>query len=171
MSQERFERVSRFRPAGLNAGRRFCCVFLSASVQDALRLNHHLSAAGIRAYHASDVREAQMLLAMTRAKLLLIDIDRTFEPWLEILQKLDESHPTVPKVVLTAREEALWSPTLSHLALDIVLKPVHLGDLLGALEYAHSVERNLLTRTCLRARDACADGSRGRPPGPGRSGR
>ena len=45
-----------------------------------------------------------MLLAITSAKILLIDIDRTFEPWLEVLQKLEESHPKVPKVVLTGRD-------------------------------------------------------------------
>ena len=43
------------------------------------------------------------LLAITRAKILLIDIDRTFDPWLETLQQFDEAYPEVPKVVLTGR--------------------------------------------------------------------
>ena len=103
-------------------------------------LNHQLSTAGIRAYHAGDTREAEVLLAITRAKILLIDIDRTFEPWLELLQKLDESHPDVPKVVLTARDPDIWSLILSRFALDVVPKPAHLGDLFGALECAHSLE-------------------------------
>jgi DNA-binding NtrC family response regulator len=105
--------------------------------------NHHLSAAGIRAYHAGDTREAEVLLAITSARILLIDIDRTFEPWLEILQKLDGSHPNVPKVVLTARDENIWFLVLSRFALDVVPKPAHLGDLLGAVEYAHMVEQEL----------------------------
>jgi len=92
-----------------------------------------------------------MLLAITSARILLIDIDRTFEPWTEILQTLDESHPNVPKVVLTARDEALWFPILSHFAVNVVPKPVNLGGLLGALEYAHSGEPNFLARN-LRVR-------------------
>ena len=125
-----------------DAARRFSCVFLSTSVKDAAGLNHRLSAAGIRAYHAGDTREAEVLLAITSAKILLIDIDRTFEPWPEILQKLDESHPNVPKVVLTARGPDIWFLilSLSHFVLDVVPKPAHLGDLIGALECAHAVE-------------------------------
>jgi hypothetical protein len=120
MSPEKLERVSIPRPTELRTSRRFCCAFLSASAREAIRLNRHLSAAGIRAYHASAAREAQMLLAITSARILLIDIDRTFEPWTEILQTLDESHPDVPKVVLTARDEALWSPILSYFAVNVV---------------------------------------------------
>lgn len=126
-----------------DAARRFSCVFLSTSVKDAVRLNHHLSAAGIRAYHAGDTGEAEMLLAITSAKILLVDIDRTFGPWREILQKMDESYPNVPQVVLTARDENIRSPILSRFALDVVPKPARLGELLGALEYAHSVEREI----------------------------
>lgn len=145
MSQQKLEPVSKFHAAGLHTSRRFCCVFLSASAQDAVRVNHYLSAAGIRAFHASDAWEAQKLLAITSAKILLIDIDRTFEPWTEILQTLDRSHRNVPKVVLTVRDEALRSPILLRFALKVVPKPVHLGSLLGALEYAHSVEPSFLT--------------------------
>ena len=120
--------------------RRFSCVFLSTSVQDAASLNHQLSAAGIRAYHASDAHEAEILLAITAAKILLIDIDRTFEPWLELLETLDEKHPHVPKIVLTARDPHLWELILSRFALDIVPKPANLGDVFGALECAHWLE-------------------------------
>jgi DNA-binding NtrC family response regulator len=125
-----------------DTARRFSCVFLSTSVKDAAGLNYQLTAAGIRAYHASDTREAEVLLAITSAKILLIDIDRTFEPWPDILQKLDESHPNVPKVVVTARSREIWFLilSLSHFVLDVVSKPAHLGDLIGALECAHSVE-------------------------------
>jgi DNA-binding NarL/FixJ family response regulator len=133
--KEEFERVPLFQ-----AARRFSCVFLSASPKDAARLNHHLSAAGIRVYHAANTDEVEMLLAITSAKILLIDIDRLLEPWPEILQGLDESHPNYPQIVLTAHDENVWSPIFSHFALDVVPKPAHLGDLLGALEYAHLVE-------------------------------
>ena len=144
----RDDRTGRFlkeEPAPISfpdARRRFSCVFLSTSVKDAAGLNHQLSAAGIRAYHAGDTREAEVLLAITSAKILLIDIDRTFEPWPEILQKLDESHPNVPKVVVTARGPDIWFLilSLSHFVLDVVPKPAHLGDLIGALECARSVE-------------------------------
>ena len=113
----------------LAVARRFSCVFLSTSGQDAASLNQKLSMAGIRAYHASDAREAEILLAITAAKILLIDIDRTFEPWLELLEKLDEKHPHVPKIVLTALDPHLWQLILSRFALDVVPKPAHLGDL------------------------------------------
>ena len=133
-------------PASLpDAARRFSCVFLSTSVKDAAALNHQLSAAGIRAYHAGDTREAEVLLAITSAKIVLIDIDRSFEPWPEILQKLDESHPNVPKVVLTARSRDVWFLilSLSNFVLDVVPKPAHLGELIRALECARSVELEL----------------------------
>jgi DNA-binding NtrC family response regulator len=102
-------------------------------------LNEQLSQAGIRAYHAADAREAEVLLAITRAKVVLIDIERTFEPWLEVLQKLEGSHPKVPKVVLTAQGPEIRSLILSKFALDVIPKPVSLGDLFGALECAHSL--------------------------------
>jgi hypothetical protein len=126
-----------------DSARRFSCVFLSTSVKDADRLNHHLSAAGIRAYHALDIRESELLLAITRAKILLIDIDHTFELWQETLQRLEESHPNVPKVVLTERNENIWSPLRPRSALDVIPKPAHLGDLLEALECAHSAEQEI----------------------------
>jgi DNA-binding response OmpR family regulator len=130
-------------PVLLAAARRFGCVFLTTSATDAATLNRHLSAAGIRAYHAGDTREAAILLAITRAKILLIDIDRTFDPWLETLQQFDEAYPEVPKIVLTARGPDTWSLILSRFALDIVPKPAHLGDLLGALECAHAIAQEL----------------------------
>jgi CheY-like chemotaxis protein len=114
----------------LNATRRFCCIYLSASAKDAAKLNHHLSAAGIRVYLAHDTREVEVLLAITTARILLIDIDRSIAPWLELLQTLEESHPDVPKIVLTARNESAWSLILPQFAIDVVPKPVHLGDLL-----------------------------------------
>jgi DNA-binding response OmpR family regulator len=135
----------------LDAARRFSCVFLSTSAKDAVRLNQHLSAAGIRAYHAGDTREAEMLLAITSARILLVDIDRTVEPWLEILHQLDASYPNVPRVLLTARTKCISSLILSDFALDVVPKPAHLGDLLCALEYAHSVEHELSDPEIMRA--------------------
>src|SRR5258708_33675699 len=74
----------------LDATRRFSCVFLSTSVNDAAGLNHQLSAAGIRAYRAGDTREGEGLFAITSAKILLIDIDRTVQRWPEILAKIYE---------------------------------------------------------------------------------
>jgi hypothetical protein len=134
--KDQLERVPLF-----GTTRRFSCVFLSTSTKDAIRLNHHLSAAGIRAYHAGDMREAEVLLAITSARILLVDIDRTFEPWLEILQRLEESHPNVPTVALTAQDNANRVRILTRFTLDVVPKPVHLGELLGAVEYAHMVEQ------------------------------
>jgi ActR/RegA family two-component response regulator len=138
LQHEEFESVPLF-----DATRRFSCIFLSTSTKDAARLNRHLSAAGIRVYLAHDTREAETLLAITSARILLIDIDRTIEPWLEILQILGASYPGMPKVVLTARHESAWSLILPRLALDVVPKPAHLGDLLGSLESAHSIEEDL----------------------------
>lgn len=126
-----------------DSARRFSCVFLSTSMKDADRLNHQLSAAGIRAYHAHDVRESEVLLAITSARILLIDLDQTFELWQEILQRLEESHPNVPKVVLTERNESIWSLMRRHVALDVIPKPAHLGDLFEALDHAHSVEQEI----------------------------
>jgi FixJ family two-component response regulator len=146
--KKELERVPLF-----DAARRFSCVFLSTSAKDAAKLNHHLLATGIRAYHAADTREAELLSAITGAKILLIDIDRTLEPWLEFLQRLDESQPNLPKVVLTARHESTWSLILSHFALDVVPKPAHLGDLLAALEHAHLVEQEINDPVRVRERE------------------
>jgi len=151
--KEGIERVPLF-----DAARRFSCVFLSTSAKDAARLNHHLLAAGIRAYHAADTREAEVLSAITGARILLVDIDHTFAPWLEFLQRLDESHPNLPKVVLTARHEGTWSLILSHFALDVVPKPAHLGDLLAALEHAHLVEQEINDPERVREREMRGDG-------------
>ena len=138
----------------LEAVRRFSCVFLSASGEGAARLNHRLSQAGIRAYHAVDSREAEVLLGITRAKVLLIDIDRTFEPWLEILQKLEESHPRAPKVILTGLGPDVRSVILSKFALDVIPKPASLGDLFGALECAQSLALEINDPERVREREA-----------------
>ena len=138
----------------LAAARRFSCVFLTTSGEGAARLNQQLSRTGIRAYHAVDAREAEVLLGITRAKVLLIDIDRTFEPWLEILQKLEESHPRVPKVVLTGRGPDIRSLILSKFALDVIPKPASLGDLFGALECAQSLALEINDPERVREREA-----------------
>jgi DNA-binding NtrC family response regulator len=129
----RFRKDALERPPSTDSARRFSCVFLSTSVRDAVRLNHHLSAAGIRVYHAQDIAESEMLLAITDAKILLIDIDRTFELWPEILQRLVDLHPHVPMVVLTEQNEKSWLLIRPQFALDVLPKPAHLGDLLEAL--------------------------------------
>jgi ActR/RegA family two-component response regulator len=152
---------------GFDDARRFSCVFLTTSANDATRLNRQLSTAGIRAYHAGDTREAAVLLSLTNAKILLIDIDRTFDQWLETLQKLDESHPNVPKVVLTARGPDICSLILAHFALDVIPKPAHLGDLLGSLECAHALEMEISDPERVREREArvmSAIRSGGQPP-------
>lgn len=140
----KFLREESTRAPLFDSARRFSCVFLSTSAKDAARLNHYLSAAGIRAYHASDTTEAEVLFAITRAKILLVDIDRMFEGSQEILQRLDESHPDVSKVFLTAQNRNAWPFILSHVA--FVPKPANLGELLDALEYAHPTERRSITR-------------------------
>jgi DNA-binding NarL/FixJ family response regulator len=133
--------------------RRFSCVFLSASAQEAAKLNTHLSAAGIRAYHAADTREVALLSALTRARILLIDIDCMFEPGLTVLERLDRRYPNLPKVVLTDRDEDLWSLILPGSAVDVVPKPVRLGGLLNALEHAHLVEQELNDPERVRIRE------------------
>jgi len=138
----------------LAAARRFSCVFLTTSGEGAARMNHRLSQAGIRAYHAADTREAEVLLGITRAKVLLIDIDRTFEPWLEILQQLEKSHPKAPKVVLTGRGPDIRSLILSKFALDVIPKPASLGDVFGALECAHSLALEINDPERVREREA-----------------
>jgi hypothetical protein len=148
LPKDELERVPLF-----GAPRRFSCIFLSTSAKDAVRLNHYLSAAGIRAYHACDIREAEILLSITRAKVLLIDIDRTYEPWREILRKLDESRPNLPKVVLTARDHNIWPLLFFQFALDVVPKPAQLGDLLGALECAHQLDQELSDPARARERE------------------
>ena len=136
------------------AVRRFSCIFLTASGEGAARLNRRLSQAGIRAYHAVDSREAEVLLKITRAKVLLIDIDRTFDPWLEMLQKLEDSHPRIPKVVLTGRGPDIRSLILSKFALDVIPKPASLGDLFGALECAQSLALEINDPERVREREA-----------------
>src|SRR5260370_38642346 len=60
----------------LDATRRFSCVFLSTSVNDAAGLNHQLSAAGCRSYHAGDISGADVLLSVTWRKRWLLRIER-----------------------------------------------------------------------------------------------
>ena len=136
------------------AARRFSCVFLTTSAESAARLNHQLSQAAIRAYHAADRREAEVLLAITKASVLLIDLDRTFEPWLEVLQKLEETHPKVPKVVLTGRGPDVQRFILSSFALDVISTPTNLGDLFGALECAHALALEINDPKRVREREA-----------------
>ena len=73
---------------------------------------------------------------------------------MELLEKLDEKHPHVPKIVLTARDPHLWQLILSRFALDVVPKPAHVGDLFGALECAHWLELEINDPKRARERSA-----------------
>jgi ActR/RegA family two-component response regulator len=122
---------------------RFACVFVSRSVVDAAKLNNITSANGIRTYHARDARQANVMVSISTAPVLLIDLDEMEEPWFDTLQDIEDSHPGVPVILLTGRSGLTRSFELSKYAFDFLLKPVNLGDLLISLEDAHWMEREL----------------------------
>jgi DNA-binding NtrC family response regulator len=94
---------------------------------------------------ASDGRQAMELLARERISVVITDLGMPHIPGETLLQQVSESHPDIPVIVLTARNEVDTAVRCMQAgAADYLVKPVDRDRLLASL-------RNVLETRSIRA--------------------
>jgi DNA-binding NtrC family response regulator len=148
-------RVLEFGSKGLgertSSNRRYAVVFLSRSVGRATKLASLLSLAGIRVHHASTSAEVKILLKITTAGVVLLDL-HTIGACGEILRELARDFPEACTVVLSPFDAATSAQSYADGAWEVVTEPARLLDLLAALESAHELNRELTDPVRLQSR-------------------
>ena len=130
---------------------RYSVVFFSTSVGRATKLANVLSVGGIRVHHASSAAEVKILLKLTSAGVVLLDL-HTIGLWSEILSELTVDFPEVCTVVLSPFNSETSAQLYLEGAWEVVVEPARLLDLLAALESAHELHQQLVDPVLLYSR-------------------
>jgi DNA-binding NtrC family response regulator len=131
--------------------RRYSVVFLSTSGKRASKLASLLSFAGIRVHQASAASEMRILLQITSAAVVLIDL-ANIEPCEEILRGLAADFPEVCAIVLAPPGAEPSAEFYAEGVFEVVVEPVRFLDLLAALESAHDFHQELSDPGRMRSR-------------------
>ena len=134
-------RGSRKRHTGNRMSRRYSVVFLSTSGKRATKLASLLSFAGIRVHQAPTAAEMRMLLQITSAAVVLVDL-ANIKSCGEILRGLAADFPDVGAVVLCP-PGAEGAKFYVDGAFEVVVEPARFLDLLAALESAREFHQEL----------------------------
>jgi DNA-binding NarL/FixJ family response regulator len=159
--------------------RRYSVVFFSTSVARAAKVASVLSVAGIRVHHASTSSEVRILLRITRAGVVLIDL-RMIGAGGEMLRELAADFPEACTVVLSPFGVESATQLYVEGAWEVVVEPARFVDLFAALESAHELHQELTDPVRLQSsvdaimktvrRAARGDGvTPGRPPKTGQN--
>jgi len=130
---------------------RYSVVFFSTSVGRATKLGSVLSVAGIRVHHVSSAAEVNILLKLTSAGVVLIDL-HTIGLCGEMLSELAVDFPEVCTVVLSPFDSETSAQLYIQGAWEVVVEPARLQDLLAALESAHELHQQLVDPVQLHSR-------------------
>jgi len=122
--------------------RRYAVVFFTTSDARATKLASVLSVAGIRVHHASTSSEVRILLKITRAGVVLIDL-RMIGARGEMLGELAAEFPDACSVVLSPFGIESAAQLYVEGAWEVVVEPARFADLLAALESAHELHQEL----------------------------
>jgi DNA-binding NtrC family response regulator len=113
------------------------CVFLTSSEPQLESVARLLPRNGIRIHHAAMLEQAEFLLGVTRATVLLTDaefLDGTWEDAIGLLK----SHPEVALVVTSPQaDEGFWIDALERGAYDLIVQPFAGEEVRRILENAH----------------------------------
>jgi DNA-binding NtrC family response regulator len=125
------------------------CVFLTCFNSEFQVFAVLLGHSGVRMHCADTLEQADFLLSVTGAKVLLSDAVFLDGTWYEAAQMLADVHSSVTLVVvLDEVEEAFWGEALHRGGCDIAPKPLRLSKLHQAIRNAHntamSVESGIL---------------------------
>jgi len=104
---------------------------------------------GIRMIRAETLEEADFLLTVTGATVMLVDIVFLDGTWKDALSMAARSHPHVPAVVVAEKiDEPFVADAVSCGALCVFWKPIHLDRLTRMIRLAHEIseERALWLR-------------------------
>jgi DNA-binding NtrC family response regulator len=113
-----------------SSSRRYAVVFFSRSVRRATKLASLLSLAGIRVHHASTSGEVEILLTITSAGVVLLDL-QTIGSCAEILRELAGDFPEACTVVLSPFDLDTSAQLYAEGAWEVVVEPARLLDLLS----------------------------------------
>lgn len=130
---------------------RYSVVFFSISVGRAAKLASVLSVGGIRVHHASSAAEVNILLKLTSAGVVLIDL-HTIGLCGEMLNELAVDFPEVCTVVLSPFDSETSAQLYIQGAWEVVVEPARLQDLLAALESAQELHQQLMDPVQLHSR-------------------
>lgn len=134
-----------------SSNRRYCVVFFSRSVGRATKLASLLSLAGIRVHHAATSAEVRILLKITSAGVVLLDL-HTIGSCREMLRELAGDFPETCTVVLSPFHAETSAQLYAEGAWEVVVEPARLLDLLAALESAHELNQDLMDPVRLQSR-------------------
>jgi len=130
---------------------RYSVVFFSTSLGRATKLASVLSVAGIRVHHASSAAEVNILLKLTSAGVVLIDL-HTIGSCCEMVSALAVDFPEVCTVVLSPFDSETSAQLYLEGAWEVVVEPARMLDLLAALESAHELHQQLVDPVRLQSR-------------------
>ena len=100
------------------------CVYLTRSIRAAVELQSAAMQLSIRVHRAADMKEAQILLRITGAHVILIDLPATREELSTVLHSLDCSCPQEAVVVVASEVDAArWEDVMQFGGFDMVLRP------------------------------------------------
>lgn len=131
--------------------RRYSVVFLSTSGKRARKLASLLSVAGIRVHQAATASEMRILLQITSAAVVLIDLANS-EPCEAILGGLAADFPGTCVVVLCPPGAEGAAELYAQGAFEVVVEPARFLDLLTALESAREFHQELSDPVRLESR-------------------
>ncbi len=131
-----------------NAGRtaEFHCIFLAGSQGEWQFVAGLMKPAGIRVHYAASVEEADRLMTLRDAAVLLADVEAPGCGWEDAMNMLNREHPTAA-LVLASREadEGFWIDVLDKGAYDLIRKPFVASELRRILENANAHARYTMT--------------------------
>ena len=117
----------------------FECVFLSSSERDLQTVTRLLKSLGIHVHHAALLEQAELLLTVTDALVLLSDMKFLDGSWTDAQRTLDRLHPHVALVLAVEdADEQLWIDVLEQGVYDLVLRPFSADELRRILQNAHA---------------------------------
>jgi DNA-binding NarL/FixJ family response regulator len=114
------------------------CVFLTCFNSEFQVFSILLGHSGVRMHCADTLEQADFLLAVTGAKVLLSDAVFLDGTWYEAAEMLADVHSSVTLVVvLDELEKTFWADCLNRGGYDLTPKPLRLNKLHQAIRNAH----------------------------------
>jgi DNA-binding NtrC family response regulator len=132
------------------------CVFLTCFNSEFQVFTVLLGHSGVRMHCADTLEQADFLLSVTGAKVLLSDAVFLDGTWYEAGQMLADVHSSVTLVVvLDEVEEAFWADALHRGSYEMAPKPLRLSKLHQAIRNAHNTAMSVESEALAAAPANC----------------
>ena len=114
------------------------CVYLTRSITAAVELQMVAKCISLRVHQASDLREALLLLRVTGAHVVLVDLPFLHQDLPAVLGALERACPQAAVVVVAPEKDAdRWEDVLRLGGFDMVLRPFWREELAEVLDAAN----------------------------------